>query len=111
MAARNEEKAKAAIVQLQTEGISVGSVEWLKLDLSDARFALQAGKEFVEKEKRLDILGVCSLKPYATLTDIFVVNNASGYGPTCAQSSIARVLSVVNDVGQVLVRTSSTRMV
>jgi NAD(P)-dependent dehydrogenase (short-subunit alcohol dehydrogenase family) len=66
MAARNEEKAKAAIAQLQTEGISGGSVEWLKLDLSDARFALQAGKEFVEKEKRLDILGVCFLKLYVT---------------------------------------------
>ncbi len=57
MAARSEERALAAIKQLQSENINDGSVHWLKLDLSDPRAAKRAAQEFLEKETRLDIIG------------------------------------------------------
>jgi len=57
MAARDEGRAMEAIEKLKKEGINDGSVHWLKLDLSDPRMAQSAGKEFLGKEQRLDILG------------------------------------------------------
>jgi NAD(P)-dependent dehydrogenase (short-subunit alcohol dehydrogenase family) len=58
MAARDEGRATEAIKQLQAENINDGSVHWLKLDLSDPRAARRAANEFLEKEQRLDILGM-----------------------------------------------------
>lgn len=58
IAARDEGRALAAIKQLESENINSGSVHWLKLELSDPRAAANAGKDFLEKEKRLDILGL-----------------------------------------------------
>jgi NAD(P)-dependent dehydrogenase (short-subunit alcohol dehydrogenase family) len=73
MAARNEEKAKAAIEEIQTElrksskGSSEGgTVHWLRLDLADPRLAKEAANEILQKEERLDI----------------VVNNAVGGSQT-----------------------------
>ena len=59
MAARNEEKALEAIQKLKQEGLEPGNgqVEWLSLDLSDPREAKKAAQVFMEKEKRLDVLG------------------------------------------------------
>jgi hypothetical protein len=57
MGARDEGRALEAIKQLQAENINDGSVHWLKLDLSDPRAAQRAAQEFLEKEKRLDIIG------------------------------------------------------
>ncbi|KAF9057072.1 hypothetical protein BJ165DRAFT_1397420 [Panaeolus papilionaceus] len=56
LGARNEAKAKAAIAQLQQDGIGSGEVVWLKMDFSNARFAKKAAEEFLHKESRLDIL-------------------------------------------------------
>ncbi|KAF5368335.1 hypothetical protein D9758_002229 [Tetrapyrgos nigripes] len=85
MAARNEGKATEAIKQLQAEGIS--DVHWLNLDLSDPRRAQSAGKEFLEKEKRLDILvnnaAIGAVGPYKLnkdgLLDIMVTNHISHF--------------------------------
>ncbi|KAI0635316.1 NAD-P-binding protein [Trametes polyzona] len=56
--ARSEERAKAAIERLRTEGLQPGNgeLEWLDLDLSDPRKAKQSAEAFLAKEKRLDIL-------------------------------------------------------
>ena len=64
MAARNEQKAKAAIERLQAEGLSPGNgeVHWLKLDLSDPREVKRATEEFMQKEDRLDVLGEYCLR-------------------------------------------------
>ncbi|KAI0827091.1 NAD-P-binding protein [Trametes gibbosa] len=58
VAARNEERAKAAIDQLRAEGLQPGNgeLEWLELDLSDPRKAKQSADAFLVKEKRLDML-------------------------------------------------------
>lgn len=57
LGARNEEKAKAAIERLATEGIGAGEVHHLNLDLSDPCLAKAAAKDFSCRESRLDILG------------------------------------------------------
>lgn len=63
LAARNEERAKAAIESLHNAGLgkggdhSLGEVAWLKLDLSDPRLAKEAAEDFLKRETRLDILG------------------------------------------------------
>ena len=57
MAARDENRAREAIRHLEEEGTNDGTVEWLKLDLSDPRLAVRSAKELLEKETRLDILG------------------------------------------------------
>ncbi|KAH7878248.1 uncharacterized protein C8R40DRAFT_1038546 [Lentinula edodes] len=59
MAARNEGKALQAIEKLNHEDLQPGNgkVKWLKLDLSDPREAKRAAETFMEKEKRLDVLG------------------------------------------------------
>lgn len=58
MGARNEEKAKAAIEKLKKEGLGPrnGEVIWFKLDLSDPKKVKEAALEFIEKEKKLDVL-------------------------------------------------------
>ncbi|KAF8638058.1 hypothetical protein AX16_010690 [Volvariella volvacea WC 439] len=56
MAARNESKALGAITALEHEGVPLGSVVWLKLDLNDLPGVKKAAEEILRKEKRLDIL-------------------------------------------------------
>ncbi|KAF4615797.1 hypothetical protein D9613_012459 [Agrocybe pediades] len=86
MAARNEEKGREAIKQLEAEDLWGGMVEWLKLDLSDIRQSKEAALEFLKKEKRLDILvnnAATVLGPYKQtsdgLLDIMVVNHISHF--------------------------------
>lgn len=62
MAARSESKATAAIQQINDLKLP-GSVHWLKLELSDSRNAQASARDFLEKEKRLDILGELSFRP------------------------------------------------
>ncbi|KAL4242751.1 NAD(P)-binding domain superfamily protein [Abortiporus biennis] len=84
MAARSEEKAKAAIEKLNKEGLGPGNGEivWLELDLSDPRKAKKAAETFLEKEKRLDCLvnnAAMLITPYAKthddIQDIMMVNH------------------------------------
>ncbi|KAK7053759.1 NAD-binding protein [Favolaschia claudopus] len=86
MGARSEERALAAIKNLQAENINDGSVHWLKLDLSDPRAAKRAAQEFLGKETRLDILGVSALGPFKLdkdgLLDIMVTNHLSPFAFT-----------------------------
>lgn len=78
IAARNEQRALDAIKQLETEGIADGKLEWLQLDLSDPRLAKQAAKVFLEKESRLDILGVYFFQTTrVTMIQVVLVNNAA----------------------------------
>ncbi|KAJ7661490.1 NAD-P-binding protein [Mycena polygramma] len=92
MAARDEGRALAAIKQLEAENINDGSVHWLKLDLSDPRAAQRAAHEFLEKEKRLDILvnnaARSSPGPYKLdkdgFLDIMVCNHISHFALTDA---------------------------
>ena len=51
-------KVTEAIAKLESEGLGPGNgqIIWLKLDLSDPRNAKTAAEEFMNKEKRLDIL-------------------------------------------------------
>lgn len=85
MAARNKTKAEEAIVKLKQEGLAPGNGEvvWLELDLSDPRNAKKAAQEFMEKEKRLDVLSMSPVptrRPSASLTLLFltpVVHNAA----------------------------------
>ena len=58
LGARNESKAKAAIAELEREGLGSGQVVYLHVDLSDPRWAQEAANEFLTKETRLDILGL-----------------------------------------------------
>ncbi|KAH9853297.1 NAD-P-binding protein [Lenzites betulinus] len=83
MAARNEERAKAAIERLQASGLGPGNGEiiWLKLNLSDPRDVVRAAEDFMQKEKRLDVLvnnAALLLIPYEKshdgLQDIIMVN-------------------------------------
>ncbi|KAJ3492202.1 hypothetical protein NLI96_g135 [Meripilus lineatus] len=74
MAARNEEKARAAIEKLKDEGLGpgYGEVLWVKLDLSDPRKAKAAAEEFKKLEGRLDVLvnnAALILVPYAISED------------------------------------------
>ena len=63
MAARNEQKAKAAIERLHADGLGPGNGEviWLQLDLSNPRDVKKAAEEFLQKEQRLDILSMSSV--------------------------------------------------
>ncbi|KAI9059034.1 NAD-P-binding protein, partial [Trametes sanguinea] len=83
MAARNEQKAKAAIERLRAQGIGPGNGEvlWLHLDLSDPRNVKNAAEEFMKREARLDVLinnAAMLLVPYTKsrddLQDIVMVN-------------------------------------
>ena len=55
---RDESRATGALARLEAEGLGPGngSVHWLKLDLNDPKIAQEAAREFIKKEKRLDIL-------------------------------------------------------
>ncbi|THV07505.1 NAD(P)-binding protein [Dendrothele bispora CBS 962.96] len=98
MGARDQDRATEAITKLEEEGINDGSVHWLKLDLSDPRTAQSAGKEFLEKEQRLDILvnnaARGSFGPYKLtkdgLLDIMVVNHISHFAFTEALLSLMK---------------------
>ena len=57
MAARDEQRAKAAIERLRSEGLGKGEVEWWELDLSKPREVKESGERFVQRVSRLDILG------------------------------------------------------
>ena len=74
LAARNEERAKAAIHKLKQEGLGPrnGDVHWLKLDLSDPKVAKESALQFVAQEKRLDVL-VNNAAMYATQPDWFIL--------------------------------------
>ncbi|KAF8886468.1 hypothetical protein CPB85DRAFT_359938 [Mucidula mucida] len=56
LAARDEERAIAAIGEVKKDLDLNGDVVWLRLDLSDPQKAKDAALEFLEKETRLDIL-------------------------------------------------------
>lgn len=87
MAARNEDRAKAAIERLHAAGLGhegKGQVIWLPLDYSDASMAKQAAEAFMAKEERLDVVVNCAallLVPYAKthhgIQDIVMVNYLS----------------------------------
>jgi len=88
MAARNEEKAKAALARLQSEGLAPGNgeVKWLYLDLSDAKIAKKSAETFMEQEERLDVLiNNASLllvdyhKTHYGIQDIVMVNYLSAF--------------------------------
>ncbi|KAH9910687.1 NAD-P-binding protein [Epithele typhae] len=59
MGARSEERAQAAIAQLEEAGVEKGKVEWLDLDLTYPKKVKAAAEGFMEKESRLDILLDC----------------------------------------------------
>lgn len=55
IAARSPEKAQKAIEGLKKE-IPDAKVEFLELDLADLKKTRKAAKEFLSREKRLDVL-------------------------------------------------------
>lgn len=57
LGARNEAKARAAMAELEKDGIGRGQVVFLNVNFSDPRWAKAAAEEFLTKESRLDILG------------------------------------------------------
>lgn len=68
MGARSEEKATAAIKEIEEElrndggnSDNKGSVHWLALNLCDPRLVKETATEFLRKEGRLDILGALKL--------------------------------------------------
>ena len=64
LGARSEHKAKAAIEKIEKDFPEVGkkkNVLWLKLDLTEPKDVIAAAKEFMSKEKRLDILSMATL--------------------------------------------------
>lgn len=88
MAARSEARAKAAIERLRAAGLGPGNgdVVWLKLDLGDSRSAKKAAESFMEKERRLDVVGMwpalpCSIEPHRDLGSscavAYAVNSAA----------------------------------
>ncbi|KAL6306000.1 NAD-P-binding protein [Sparassis latifolia] len=88
MAARNEEKSKAAIARLQTEGLAPGNGEivWLDLELSDPRNAKRAAEQLIAKEQRLDVLinnAAMPRGPYALtsegIQDVMAINHVSPF--------------------------------
>ncbi len=59
MAVPDEERTKAALQRVESEGLEpgLGEVIWHELDLKDPRDAKASAERFIEKESRLDILG------------------------------------------------------
>ncbi|KAK0204004.1 hypothetical protein DFS33DRAFT_1384274 [Desarmillaria ectypa] len=103
LAARNETRAAEAIKKLKTESLEPGNGEvvWLKLNLSDPRLARQSADEFMQKEKRLDVLGGLSfLSPTfagpSILTSITVNNAGVMLGPYEAGPDGISSLVIVN---------------
>ena len=74
LGARDESKATGALARLEAEGLGPGNgtVEWLKVDLSDPKVAQEAARKFVEKETRLDILSTFLLLAphWLSVTDV-----------------------------------------
>lgn len=56
LAARSQEKAEAAITQLQEENPNISPLSFLKLDLASFNSVKAAAADFTSKESRLDIL-------------------------------------------------------
>jgi len=98
MGARNEERATAAIEEIEEElrtwkgangedSSTRGSVHWLPLNLSDPRLVKKAAIEFLGKEERLDILvnnaSHTSCGPYKInedgILDIMTINHISHF--------------------------------
>ena len=65
MAARNEERAKAALARLRAEGLGKGEVVWMELDLEQPKRIAEYVAKFTEKETRLDILSESATFLYA----------------------------------------------
>lgn len=61
IAGRSKARVEAAIERLRAEGLEPGNgvLEWHELDQSDPRKAKESGENFVTKEKKLDVVGVC----------------------------------------------------
>ncbi|KAH9946905.1 NAD-P-binding protein [Amylocystis lapponica] len=117
LAARSEERAKAALERLHAAGLGPGNGEvvWLHLDLSDPRVAKKAAETVLEKEKRLDVVVNCAallMAPFAKahddIQDVVVVNYLSPFVfvrdilPLLKQTasepySDVRVVNVVSD--------------
>lgn len=59
LAARNKEKAEAALERLESDGTDPGNgvVTFMELNLDNHRSAKSAAEEFLNQEDRLDILG------------------------------------------------------
>lgn len=83
MAARNEQRAAAAIERLRAAGLGPGNGEviWLSLDYSDPRLAKAAAEELMVKEDRLDVIvnsAALLLVPYTKthddIQDVVMVN-------------------------------------
>lgn len=83
LGARDESKATAALAKLEQEGLGPGNgqVLWLKVDYSDPRLAKKAAEEFLERELRLDILGMqLSTNPWISSNALIsTVNNAAQF--------------------------------
>lgn len=59
MAVPDEERTKQALERVESEGREpgLGEVIWHELDLKDPRDAKVSAERFIEREKRLDVLG------------------------------------------------------
>lgn len=86
MAARNEQKAKAAIERLHAEGLGPGNGEvlWHKLDLSDPRAVKHSAEEFMQREERLDVLSEWDARRSSNAS---VANRRSGRSQQCGAVS------------------------
>jgi len=76
LTARNRQKGLDAIERIKAAGQGNGQIELLELDLAAPKLAKAAAEEFLQREKRLDIL----------------VNNAAAYVFPSA-STVLRVLT------------------
>ena len=63
MASRTESRARDAIAELMKEHPEIaqkgGSIEFLKIDLTDLASCQAAAMDFLARENRLDILSTC----------------------------------------------------
>ncbi|KZS87517.1 NAD-P-binding protein [Sistotremastrum niveocremeum HHB9708] len=80
MGARNENKAKASISQLKSEGLAHGNgrIIYHYLDLSDPRLAKKSAQEFLSREQRLDGLGPLSITKDGVIQGV-VTNHISPF--------------------------------
>lgn len=65
MAVPDEDQTKEALQRIEGEGREpgLGEVIWHELDLKDPRTAKASAERFIEKEERLDILGLSPYQP------------------------------------------------
>ncbi|KAF8906838.1 hypothetical protein CPB84DRAFT_1769802 [Gymnopilus junonius] len=78
LGARNESKAKAAMADLERDGLGSGQVVWLNVNFSDPRWAKQAAEEFLRRESRLDILRTYEMTKDG-LNSLIVINYFSPF--------------------------------